>query len=225
MISYFLLFLLLLFVAGAAANTCFADDYELTAAVNEYIAGGCGNLISICNVTQTYGWPIGTWCVGNVTDMSNLFYNRETFNEDLSGWDVSRVTTMRSMFSSALAFNGDISTWDVSSVTDMAYIFSYARSFNSTISEWKVSSVTNLFSAFFHAKSFNSDISKWDVASVSSIGSMVSSLDDAFNYYVLLRSLFSSNQNRTHFLFYVPSSKAVASIMIFLRGKFHQLEI
>jgi hypothetical protein len=49
-------------------------------------------------VSDTYGWPIGSWCVGDVTDMSNLFEGLDTFDEDISGWNMSSVANMREMF-------------------------------------------------------------------------------------------------------------------------------
>ena len=57
-------------------------------------------------VASTYGWPIGAWCVGDVTDMTSVFSgdrnaNLQSFNEDISEWDVSKVTTMNNMFGSA----------------------------------------------------------------------------------------------------------------------------
>ena len=41
---------------------------------------------------------ISTWDVSRVTDMSNLFKNKDNFNEDISNWNVSNVTNMESMF-------------------------------------------------------------------------------------------------------------------------------
>ena len=78
---HFLLFLLSdhsAFVAFVYANKCFVDRDELKAAVDQYVEGDCGNLLSQCNVTLIYGRPIGTWCVAQVTDMSYLFVNKVT---------------------------------------------------------------------------------------------------------------------------------------------------
>ncbi|MEM7362191.1 MAG: BspA family leucine-rich repeat surface protein [Bacteroidota bacterium] len=64
---------------------------------------------------NTYGRPIGTWCVGAVTNMSELFRQKSTFNEPLNNWDVSSVTDMSSMFSGfppqPTSFNQDLCAW------------------------------------------------------------------------------------------------------------------
>ena len=52
----------------------------------------------------TYGWPINSWCVGKITDMSNLFQNRK-FNEDIGQWDVSNVGDMGNMFAYASSYD------------------------------------------------------------------------------------------------------------------------
>ena len=41
---------------------------------------------------------ISTWNVSRVTDMSELFSRKRSFNEDLSSWDMSAVTNMYGMF-------------------------------------------------------------------------------------------------------------------------------
>ena len=113
----------------------------------------------------TYG-EINTWDVSLITDMTQLFYNKPTFNEDLNNWDVSNVTNMNYMFQLAFAFNGDISSWDMSSVTTMEYMFFKANAFAGDISNWDVSSVTNMRSTL-RDNNFNGDISNWDVSSVT----------------------------------------------------------
>jgi surface protein len=46
-------------------SDCFTTRDELKAAVDRYVQGDWGTAESSKN-----GWPIGSWCVGNVTDMS-----------------------------------------------------------------------------------------------------------------------------------------------------------
>ena len=40
-----------------------------------------------------------------ITDMSRIFYDIDSFNQDISSWDVSSVTDMNGMFSDADVFN------------------------------------------------------------------------------------------------------------------------
>ena len=103
--------------------------------------------------TRLHG-PIGKWDVSQVTDMSKLFYKKDTFNYDLSNWDVSRVTDMRGMFAYTLSFNQDLSKWDVSRVTTMVAMFRDAASFNQDLSNWDVSRVINMSGMFEGANSF-----------------------------------------------------------------------
>ena len=121
--------------------------------------------------TKTYG-HIRDWDVSAVTNMSNAFISKTTFNEDISGWDISSVTNMANMFQNASAFNQDISNWDVSSVTTMTNMFQNASAFNQDISGWDVSNVTNMSYAFYDATAFNRDISDWDVSSVTNMTEM-----------------------------------------------------
>ena len=123
------------------------------------------------------------WDVSLVTDMSELFKDRNSFNANISGWDVSSATNMRSMFSGSweydqsgifwnvysVAFNQNIGGWDVSSVTNMNGMFDFATSFNQDIGGWDVSSVTNMDWMFSNAWEFNQDIGGWDVSSVTNM--------------------------------------------------------
>jgi len=155
---------------------CFgADDggYQgiLYNAVRAYVSQDCANNEN-CDIAKTYGWPMNSWCVGSVKDMSRLFLGMSTFNENISGWNTSSVTTMRSMFDSASLFNGDLSNFDTSSVTDMSYMFRYASDFNGDLSNFNTSRVTNMNSMFFLATSFNREVSNFNTSRVTRMDNM-----------------------------------------------------
>ena len=59
------------------------------------------------SATSTYG-HISNWDVSAVTNMTDAFKTRATFNEDISSWDTSSVTHMGGMFYDATAFNQNI---------------------------------------------------------------------------------------------------------------------
>ena len=128
-----------------------------------------------------------------VINMSQLFYNKTSFNTDINFWDTSNVTNMESLFEKASSFNQAIGYWNLSSVINLNYMFFGASSFNQDISSWNVSSVTsmnNLFngatvfsqaiggwnttnvigmSGVFAHSNFNQDLSGWDVSNVTSM--------------------------------------------------------
>ncbi len=69
---------------------CFSTRDDLKATVDTYISSGCNKGFNACpDITSKYGWPMNSWCVGKVTDMSNLFYEMSTFNDDISLWEMS----------------------------------------------------------------------------------------------------------------------------------------
>jgi surface protein len=112
------------------------------------------------------------WDVSRVTDMSNTFKDKTTFNGDILSWDVSNVTTMSGMFNRASSFNQNLNYWDVSKVTDMNYMFSETSVFNQSLNYWDVSNVTDMSFMFYSASNFNQDLGSWDVSSVTDAGSM-----------------------------------------------------
>ncbi|CAJ1967620.1 unnamed protein product [Cylindrotheca closterium] len=158
---------------SVAAIDCFKDGQELRNAVIQFTGDGCSD-DNNCNndIVQKYGWPIGTWCVSEVTNMEAIFYTRSSFDDDISKWNVSAVNDMSWMFHGAELFNRDLSSWDVSSVTTMFSMFEDAATFNQDLSSWDVSSVTNMRDMFRDALLFNQDLSSWDVSSVKDMGWM-----------------------------------------------------
>ena len=64
-----------------AIDTCFEGDDPATAAtIEEYNPAKCDGLVK-----QRYGWPMNTWCTGEVDNMELLFVGKRDFNEDISG--------------------------------------------------------------------------------------------------------------------------------------------
>jgi surface protein len=126
---------------------------------------------------ETYGASSGygvmpDWDVSGVTDMSEAFKDKDTFNADLSSWDVSSVENMENMFYNAQAFNRNIGNWNVAKVENMNRMFYNAEAFNQNIEDWNVASVENMENMFYGASIFNKDISGWDVSQVETMQEM-----------------------------------------------------
>ena len=103
-------------------------------------------------------------CTSLVTNMSQLFYGKTSFNSAIGFWDTSNVELMVDMFSGASAFNQDIGNWDTSFVTNMAFMFSRASAFNQDVGNWDTSNVVNMNGLFSEASEFNQDIGNWDTS-------------------------------------------------------------
>jgi surface protein len=147
---------------------CFQDRDELRAAIDKYQS----NTRVHVDLAETYGWPIGSWCVDKVTSFSNLFFRKSHFNEDLSSWKTSQVTDMTAMFQNAYEFNQPLDTWQVSQVTAMQRMFAMGIAFNQPLSSWNVHNVQDMGYLFLHAKVFNQDLSMWQVHNAQNLKSM-----------------------------------------------------
>ncbi|TMU54997.1 BspA family leucine-rich repeat surface protein [Flagellimonas algicola] len=108
----------------------------------------------------------------NVTDLTGMFSETNSFNGNLNTWDVSKIEKMRGMFAEAISFNGDISSWDVRNVWDFGSMFYKASSFNGNINDWQLEGASNISWMFREATSFNSDISGWTLGEATSTSHM-----------------------------------------------------
>ena len=167
-----------IYLAGNGV-TIIADPSAVTG--QNYLLGGT-NYMVVDNATVDDQVDAGNYNIvtTRVTDMSNQFLNKNTFNSDISHWDTSNVTNMDSMFSGAVLFNQPINNWDVSSVTDMSYMFYHAYKFDQPLNNWNVLNVTTMEFMFGRtgnfsladANDFNQDIGDWDVGKVLNFRAM-----------------------------------------------------
>ena len=177
----------------------FANKAELQAAVNECLSADakgdqcCSsdpagddptNTAYRCGAAVCNDMP--SWDVSLVTDMSELFRDKTSFNQPIGGWNMSSVTNMNHMLAAAESFNQPIGEWDVSSVTIMSYALRGPSTFNQPIGGWDVSSVTHMDGMLAYTSFFNQPIGSWDVSSVTKMDYMFYGLPDfgypAFTY-------------------------------------------
>ena len=97
----------------------FEDKAELALAVTHWTGNDPSEKIRI---SEKYG-HISNWDVSKVTDMSELFEDKTSFNEDISRWNTRSVTNMNSMFKDATSFNQDISDWNLIGVNTLDAMF------------------------------------------------------------------------------------------------------
>ena len=172
-------------------SNLFGDDVSITPTANFFDVGYQFNsnaelrkavamwFEKNASAIDMYG-DIVTWGTAYVTDMSELFASKSTFDSDISNWDTSNVTNMRDMFNMALIFNQNIGGWDTSKVTDMSRMFNHARKFSQPIGGWNTAKVTDMSLMFNFAIVFDEDIRGWNTAKVTTMYRMFSDAK-AFN--------------------------------------------
>ena len=144
-----------------------SDNDALRTAVNLWFADNASALV-------TYG-DINAWETSLITDMSNLFKDRSSFNSDISLWNTHLVTNMSGMFMNASSYNqGYSSNWGTANVTDMSDMFNGASAFNENLFNWYTNGCTNMSRMFKNASSFNGDISTWNLGRVEDTSEMFS---------------------------------------------------
>jgi surface protein len=147
---------------------------------------GQADVFDISTNNPFYG-QIEYWDTHLVTDMSNAFNPRGSFNSDISRWNTSNVNNMEGMFYYATSFDQSLNTnivtshpylatpytaWDVSGVQNMSNMFSVAEKFNQPLNNWNVSNVRNMLNMFGNAIKFNQPLNDWNVSNVTNMLSM-----------------------------------------------------
>ncbi len=157
-----------------AAVAAGISNWGQTADLNYIVTTAVTDMSEVFKNKSSFNGDISGWDVSSVMNMSTMFSNADTFSSDISGWDVSSVMNMSAMFNSADVFNANISGWSTDAVEDMSHMFRNAIIFNHDISSWDVSSVMNMSTMFSYAAVFNQDISGWNVSSVANMAYMFS---------------------------------------------------
>ncbi len=155
--------------------TKYFEDPSLYPSITNWDVSRVTNMSQLFNFRGTFNEPLN-WDVSNVTIMSNMFFHCSSFNASLTWegkeWIVSKVTNMSRMFCECSNFNQDIENWDVSNVTNMELMFRNCYRFNKNIGNWKVSKVTTMRQMFEDCREFNKDIGNWDVSNVTDMAGM-----------------------------------------------------
>lgn len=135
--------------------------------VSKVVVSKVTNMSELFADKELFNSDISTWDTSNVVDFSEMFQNAVRFNSDISNWNVEAAIDMSSMFAGATAFNQDIGGWNISSVQDLSFMFDGAKLFNQDLGMWNTSSVVTMERMFNEAESFNRDLSDWDVSKTS----------------------------------------------------------
>jgi hypothetical protein len=152
-------------------GVAFTSSTELRNAVDSYMQDNSS--------TEIYGYPMGNWDVGGISDFTELFSASRNpqmlyFSEDLSNWDMSSATHTDSMFEGTVSFtdaSGSLGGWDVSNVRSMSRMFA-SSAFQGDISQWSVRQVIDFSFMFEFATQFDGDLSGWETSMAQDMGWM-----------------------------------------------------
>lgn len=121
---------------------------------------------------ESFNQPLNDWDTSKVTDMSEMFYGCLVYNSPVSSWNTSNVTDMSDMFYDCCAFNQSLDTWDTSKVIKMSRMFHGCRAFNQPLDTWDTSKVADMSGMFMDAESFNQPVGSWNTSLVSDMTRM-----------------------------------------------------
>jgi len=142
---------------------------------------------------------VSYWDTRNVTDMSYLFHNCESFNQPLY-WRVDHLVNASHMFDGVNFYNSgvfftstipwslrdtsymfhnckqfnhsSVVSWDTRQVTNMEGMFSGTIMFNQNIRNWKTNNVLNMSYMFSTTTLFNQNLNLWNVSKVTNMSHM-----------------------------------------------------
>ena len=162
---------------SGTTNPCVESTEELWGALDAYYKDSSPS----ANVSQTYGWPIGKWCVSKVNNFFKVFrpdrngYSAANakFHEDIGSWDMSNAheleQTMRGCKNVSASWG--IQNWDTQSIVNVQELF-MATSWSEPaldLSRWNTSSMRNMGQLFRISDVAKANISSWDTSNVRSL--------------------------------------------------------
>ncbi|MFT6334587.1 MAG: surface protein [Halioglobus sp.] len=121
--------------------------------------------------------------LSEVTDMSRMLYEANSWNQEMSLWDVGNVEVMTYMFYNATSFNQDIGAWDTGEVVNMREMFYKSTAFNQDLSNRDVGQVSSFIFIFYQATSFYQNLGARDISSISSMIGMLDNSGLCINNY------------------------------------------
>jgi len=201
----------------SSAFKCFADNAELGAAVREYVKDPSAT----STVAATYGYPIGTWCVDQVTNFNSIFKAQKSFGESfflLAGRVMTVVVVLHGVTSAADDNNHQWVILQYQS-SNSSFLTVFARLFSSfaatttctastnntlhtifltddDLEGWNTTGATQMRSMFEGAESMAKSIDNWDVSNVEDMGLMVRACVLAYSTYLLSCCWLSAEATR-----------------------------